>query len=212
MKVESQHEMNTLWDTLKCPFCRILFRVDKKDLSSHNDYPFSCLSCQKIFWVSLGDQNEIEVFEAKPSKKISGEKICHNCFSILEKGLLECHQCGQSFYSTQWRKNAPYSSYRLRRAFENVLDSYSSKSAHLKFSKLCLQENNIPFATYCYGSLLKKRPEDQQARSMLNHFKSILFSHQTRSKSHPIFSYTEGWLHAIIFFLFVGSIIFVFSI
>ena len=213
MSMESQHGIHVNWDILKCPFCKSLFRVDKKDMNSMNYCSFSCLHCKKIFWACRDNKNKIEIWKSKPvfqqEPTISNdEKICHNCLSTLKKGVEECYHCGKSFYDSTWRKKAPYSSYRLRKSFENLIDSYHSAEEHLKFSKLCIQEKNIPFAVHCYGCFLKVRPGDKKASQMLKYLSSIVDppSEDCQHKVNRLFSYMDGWIHAALLFFFIGSV------
>ena len=67
MSMESQQGIEQpSWGLLKCPFCRVLFRVDKKDLSRQTSQSFSCLSCRKIFWAKMNADQSIQIALSDP--------------------------------------------------------------------------------------------------------------------------------------------------
>jgi len=211
MSFESQQRMSLEWESLSCPFCKSVFKVSRKDLLPVDYYSFSCLSCQKIFWAGFNQQEKIEVFQAKPvvqeeKRWVSEHKICPHCYTSTKKGSVYCVNCGESFYNANWKKNAPPSSFFLRKTFEELLMNYDSAQKHEEFASCCISENNIAFGSYCYSQLMKARPKDPTAVKMFKYFEAILL---TMAQKPPktetrYWSYTMGWIHALLFFLFVA--------
>lgn len=211
MSFESQQRMTLEWESISCPFCRALFKVSKQDLLPVDHYSFSCLSCSKIFWAVLNDHQTIEVLTTKPDvqdeeKWVNEHKICPHCYTSTKKGSVDCAHCGEAFYNDKWKKQAPPSSFLLRKTFEELLTEYDSTQKHEEFAALCISKNNIGFGSYCYSQLMKARPEDPIATKMFKYFEVILLTMtqkppQTETK---YWSYTMGWVHALLFFLFIA--------
>ena len=204
MTIESQDRSLSKWCSLDCPFCHALFKVDQKDLLPLGHYSFSCLSCKHIFWAGLNKDQQVDVWTFKPSPKknseklVNEEKICPHCLSMMKTGVVECHQCGKAFYDTQWMQNCPYSSFRLRKLFENLLCFYDSAQKHGEFVSACIKENNIAFGLYCYKRLMKTRKNDDQARKMFQYLQSTAqTSFPSRSKKMDSRDYLTGWFHAM---------------
>ncbi len=211
MGFESQQRMIPEWESLSCPHCRAVFKVSKQDLLPVEHYPFSCLSCRKIFWAGFDSRQKIEIFQAKPSDKggekwVREHKICPHCYASTKKGSVDCIQCGESFYNDKWKKSAPPSSFLLRKTFEELLEEYDNTKKHEEFSALCISENNIGFGSYCYSRLKKARPEDPIAVKMFKYFEAILFvMTQKQPKTETKYwSYSMGWIHALLLFLFIA--------
>ena len=215
MSFESQHKTVTnIWEGLSCPHCKALFKVDKKDLSLTKHSSFSCLSCNEIFWAGLDVNNKIETLTHSPKiqneeKVIDDYKICPHCYQSLKKGVVDCTNCGKSFYDSEWRKGAPYASFQLRKFYEDLMQNYDSTGHHDKFISKCLKENNISFGLYCYGRLRKKRPQDEEATRRFKNLQDVVHSfmlkNQPAEKSHR--SYTTGWVHALLFFAVTFSLL-----
>ena len=219
MSFESQQRIDpALWETLKCPFCGALFRAEKKDLNVKGHYSFSCLSCSKIFWAEKDEHLKIEVFKSRPlkagrrEKNSDAEKVCRRCFATIKKGVVECYQCGGSFYDSQWKKQAPDCSYVLRQAFENLLDNYGPPEEHEKFSALCLREGNAAFAFHCYSCLSRARSHDKKALEMTKYFAVLIRSRFLKQTTVPFKfkvgsgSYLSGWLHSSLLFLVLSAL------
>ncbi len=211
MSFESQQRMTSEWESLSCPFCRALFKASRQDLLPMDHYSFSCLSCKKIFWAGYNDHQEIEVFTTKPiiqeeEKVVNEHKVCPHCYTSTKKGSVECAQCGESFYNDKWKKNAPPSSFFLRKTFEELLAEYDSTKKHEEFAAFCISENNIGFGSYCYSQLMKARPEDPIAVRMYKYFEAILLTmvQKPPKTETKYWSYTIGWVHALLFFLFIA--------
>lgn len=209
MENQEKSQTQSGWKSLECPFCHSLFRVDQSDLLPLDHYSFSCLSCKHIFWAGLNKKDGIDVWTFKPEtekeneKLISEEKICPHCFSTMKRGVVECLKCGQSFYNTKWMQKAPYSSFHLRKLFEDLLSSYSSSEKHGVFISQCLKENNAVFALFCYKHLLQSRPQDQKAQKMFQYLKSVS-TPQTKKPFRKVSNdYLTGWLHALIFSIII---------
>ena len=225
MSFESQHRMQTEWESLSCPFCSSVFRVSPQDIPSFDYYSFSCLSCSKIFWASLSKQGGVETFIQKPALEKqtdaegspSEDKICPNCYTTIKKGSTSCFQCGNFFYDSKWLRSAPLSSFKLRRAFENVLQDYQDKNYHDRFARLCIRENNTAFGLYCYNSLLKKKPKDEQALHQIKYFKAVLSVLLSKDKAPAVSnnfgrSYLSGWLHSFLIFSFLLAVLALFLV
>lgn len=205
--MKSQDIKSSEWESLDCPFCRALFRVNKNDLMPIDDYSFSCLSCKQVFWAKINGEQKIDVHSFKPSvekqseKTVYSEKICPHCMAVMEKGVVECCQCGRSFYDIQWMQNSPYSSFRLRKLFETLLADYDSPEKHGEFVSACIKQENPVFGLYCYKRLIQERPKDQQARKMFEYLKNVsqqLFQPQSVRKPSQ-HSYLKGWIHGLVF-------------
>ena len=207
MSFESQQRMNLEWESLSCPFCRALFKVNKQDLLPVDHYSFSCLSCQKIFWAGFNKHQKIEIFQTRPivqeeEKWVNEHKICPHCYASTKKGSVYCVKCGESFYNAKWKKNAPPSSFFLRKTFEELLTNYDSTQKHEEFASCCISENNIGFGSYCYSQLMKARSDDPMAMKMFKYFEAILLTMTQKPPKTEIknWTYTMGWVHALLFF------------
>ena len=213
MSFESQHKTSTkLWESLTCPHCKTLFKVSCQDLSSRQHYSFSCLSCNEIFWAGLDASNNIEVLTSSPKIQeemvVTDYKICPHCYQSLQKGVVNCNHCGKSFYDAEWTRNAPYSSFQLRKVYEELMKNYNSNLQHEKFITRCLKEDNIDFGIYCYGELHKQRPTDAEAIKRLKSLQDILSSMMVVLKptKTSFGTYTTGWVHALLFCAFAFSL------
>ena len=203
MENKERSQTQSEWKSLECPFCHSLFRVNKADLLPIDHYSFSCLSCKHIFWAGL-NKDKIDVWTFKPNpdkqeKLILEEKICPHCFSSMKKGVLECLQCGQSFYNTQWMQKAPHASFQLRKLFEDLLSSYSSSEKHGEFVSQCLKESNSIFGLYCYKHLMESRPKDQKTKKMFQYLKSVSTPKVIKKSFQKVSNdYLTGWFHALV--------------
>ncbi len=214
MSFESQHKTSTnVWESLTCPHCKALFKVDKQDLSPIQHCSFSCLSCNEIFWAGLDASNRVETLTRSPKvqneeKIVSDYKICPHCYQSLKKGGVICTNCGKSFYDSEWKKNAPYASFQLRKTYEELMQNYDSTKYHNQFISKCLREDNVSFGIYCYGQLYKERPTDAEAIKRLKSLQDIIYSMMEKPplKEKSSWSYTTGWVHALLFFGFAFSL------
>ncbi len=226
MNFESQQSINQKWHSLACPHCRSVFRVDKQDLLPIDYYGFSCLSCERHFWIALEENKGISVWRDKPQethplssnqkdneRHVNNEKICPHCFSTMQKGDYECRQCNRTFYDPKWIEKAPYASFGLRKSYEELLQNFDSSKAHDRFASRCVREKNTAFGAYCYGQLLRSNPNNPYSKKKLKYFEAILLPIGIGKKNEtdlnaksPYFTYVMGWLHASLLFLLVGAL------
>ena len=215
MSFESQHKTSiNVWESLRCPHCKSLFKVNKQDLSYNKHYSFSCLSCREIFWAGLDVNHKVETLTHSPEiqnkeKVIEDYKICPHCYQSLKKGTIDCTNCGKSFYDSDWRHHAPYTSFQLRKVYEDLMQNYESSKHHQKFISACFKEDNIAFGIYCYGRLKKKRPQDKEAAKRFNNLQNVLCALMEKPPvtERRYWSYATGWVHALLFFAFAFSLL-----
>jgi transcription elongation factor Elf1 len=110
-----------------------------------------------------------QAIENKKTPGIDGFH-CPNCGKKNSNGSTECLYCGVVFKKHEDKETGPKSKVSgnklLEQSWQAVLDEYANEKRHESFIQLCLQENNLPFASQQYRLILEGNANDETAIKM----------------------------------------------